>query len=187
MSDLHDRISGLSPIKRLLLEKLRIAHVQPAGDVPRRDGRAGPLSWEQRRLWFMHRLAPRGAAYTIPVAFRLVGPLDAHALVSALRAVVQRHQALRLAFREADGEPAQEAGPADRVPIEHVDLRDSGDADARIAAFFGRGFELTREPPFRALLARTADDAHVLAFASHHAASDGASTPVLLREMSALY
>ena len=190
MSDLHDRISGLSPIKRMLLEKLRIAGVHASGErgqVPRRDGAPGPLSWEQRRLWFMHRLAPGGAAYTIPIAFRLAGGLDARALAAALRTVVERHQALRLAFREADGEPLQEAGPAERVGIETTDLRASGDADARMAEFFARGFDLTREPPFRALLARTADDEHVLAMALHHAASDGASTPVLLRELSALY
>jgi amino acid adenylation domain-containing protein len=190
MSDLHDRISGLSPIKRMLLEKLRIAgdHASGArGEVPRRDGAPGPLSWEQRRLWFMHRLAPGGAAYTIPIAFRLAGGLDARALAAALRTVVERHQALRLAFREADGEPVQEADAAERVGIQTADLRASGDADARMAEFFARGFDLTREPPFRALIARTGNDEHVLAMAMHHAASDGASTPVLLRELSALY
>ena len=186
MSDLHDRISGLSPIKRLLLEKLRIAPVQPAGDVPRRDGRAGPLSWEQRRLWFMHRLAPGGAAYTIPLAFRLEGALDVQALVFALHAVVERHQALRLAFREVHGEPVQEAGPT-RISLETADLRDTGDEDARLAAFFARGFDLAREAPFRALLARTGGGGHVLALAAHHVAADGASTPVLLRELCALY
>jgi amino acid adenylation domain-containing protein len=190
MSDLHDRISGLSPIKRMLLEKLRIAGVQTSGErgqVPRRDGAPGPLSWEQRRLWFMHRLASGGAAYTIPIAFRFTGRLDARALAAALRTVVERHQALRLAFREADGEPVQEAGPAERVGIETADLRDTGDVDARMTEFFARGFDLTREPPFRVLLARTGEDEHVLAMATHHAASDGASTPVLLRELSTLY
>ncbi|HLM68933.1 MAG TPA: condensation domain-containing protein, partial [Longimicrobium sp.] len=188
MSELHDRISGLSPIKRMLLEKLRIAgRGAPDTQIPRRTDGAGPLSWEQRRLWFMHRLTPGGPAYTIPIAFRLHGALDARALSSAIRNLVERHQALRLAFREVDGEPVQEAGSAERIPIESDDLRASGDADARIAEFFARGFDLAREPPFRAMLARTADDAHVLAMALHHVASDGASTPVLLREMSALY
>ncbi|HEV3052245.1 MAG TPA: condensation domain-containing protein, partial [Longimicrobium sp.] len=41
--------------------------------------------------------------------------------------------------------------------------------------------------PFRAALFHTADDEHVLAMALHHVASDGASTPVLLRELSVLY
>ncbi|HVH13787.1 MAG TPA: condensation domain-containing protein, partial [Longimicrobium sp.] len=188
MSELHDRIAGLSPVKRLLLEKLHIASGRaPDAPIPRNTG-AVPLSWEQRRLWFLHRLAPGGPAYTIPIAFRLRGALEADALVAAIRAVAGRHQALRLAFHEEDGEPVQEAGPADRIPIDRMDLTsDSGDADARIAAFFARGFDLTREPPFRAMLARTGQDEHVLAMALHHVAADGASAPVLLREMSALY
>ena len=188
MSDVQDRIAGLSRAKRALLERLRVAGVRSADAIPRRGGVPAPLSWEQRRLWFIHRLAPEGGAYTIPIALRLAGALDGRALESAIRRVVERHQALRLAFREVDGEPVQEAGPADRIRIDAEDLRiRPGDADAALADFFARGFDLTREPPFRALLIRTADDEHLLALALHHIASDGGSTPVLLREISALY
>jgi amino acid adenylation domain-containing protein len=191
MSEIHDRIEGLSPIKRMLLEKLRISSVRPAetnGEIPRRGGAAGPLSWEQRRLWFMHRLQPGGPAYTIPLAFRLTGELDTRALSAALRTIVERHQALRLEFRETDGEPVQQPGSAERVPVEIADFRTaSADVDARLAGFLARGFDLTREPPFRALLARTADDEHLLAMAAHHTAGDGASSAVILRELSALY
>jgi amino acid adenylation domain-containing protein len=188
MSDVQDRIAGLSQARRTLLERLHLAGPRASAGIPRRGGGPAPLSWEQRRLWFIHRLAPDGGAYTIPVALRLAGALDADALRRALRRVAARHEATRLAFREVDGEPVQEAGPADRVPIDSEDLRmRPGDADAALADFFARGFDLTREPPFRALLLRIADDEHVLALASHHIASDGGSTPVLLREMSALY
>jgi amino acid adenylation domain-containing protein len=183
MSDLQDRIAGLSPIKRALLQRLRVAGVR---GIPPRTEAAAPLSWEQRRLWFMHRLAPEGAAYTIPLAYRLRGPLDPAALREAVTQLVARHHALRLAFREVDGEPVQEPGDAGRVRFDVVEARGE-DADARLAEFFARGFDLMREPPFRAALFRTEDDEHVLAMALHHVASDGASTPVLLRELSALY
>jgi hypothetical protein len=66
MSDIQDRIAGLSPIKRALLERLRVAGVRAPEGVPRRGGGPAPLSWEQRRLWFIHRLAPEQGAYTIP-------------------------------------------------------------------------------------------------------------------------
>ena len=188
MSDVQDRIAGLSHAKRTLLERLRVPAVRAPGGIPRRAEAAAPLSWEQRRLWFIHRLAPEGGAYTIPVALRLRGALDRDALEAAIHGVAARHEALRLRFGEVDGEPVQEAGPAERIRIEHNDLRiRPGDADEALAEFFSRGFDLAREAPFRALLIRTGDDEHVLALALHHVASDGASTPVLLREISAIY
>lgn len=186
MSDVQDLIAGLSQAKRTLLERLRVAAVRAPSGIPRCTEAAAPLWWEQRRLWFMHRLAPEGGAYTIPVALRLSGALDGHALRAAIRGVTERHQALRLTFREVDGEPVQEPGPADRVPVGAEDLRmRPGDADAALADFFARGFDLERQPPFRALLLRTREDEHVLALALHHIASDGASTTVLLREIGA--
>jgi amino acid adenylation domain-containing protein len=186
MSDLQDRIAGLSPIKRALLQRLRVAGVRAPDGIPLRTEGAAPLSWEQRRLWFMHRLAPEGAAYTIPIAYRLRGPLEPAALHASMMQLVARHHALRLEFREIDGEPVQEPADADRVRIDLVDARGE-DVDARLAEFFARGFDLMREPPFRAALLRTEGDEHVVAMALHHVASDGASTPVLLRELSALY
>ncbi|MGH3408396.1 MAG: hypothetical protein ACRDRJ_38775, partial [Streptosporangiaceae bacterium] len=64
-----------------------------------------PLSYGQEQLWFLDRLA-RGqaasgqgtsgrAAYNVPQALRLSGPLDPAALGRALTRVVARHEALR--------------------------------------------------------------------------------------------
>ncbi|MFL6290877.1 MAG: hypothetical protein ACJ759_08295, partial [Thermoanaerobaculia bacterium] len=39
-----------------------------------------PLSHGQRSLWFLHHLAPEGAAYNIAAASRLLTPVDPEAL-----------------------------------------------------------------------------------------------------------
>src|SRR5688572_9475825 len=67
-----------------------------------------PLSFAQKRLWFLHQLAPASIAYHAPLAARFRGPLDAAALEQSFAALVRRHQSLRTTFRVGpDNEPVQ--------------------------------------------------------------------------------
>ena len=50
------------------------------------------LSFGQQRLWALEQLESPGAAYHIPAAFRLRGPVDADALERALNNVAARHE-----------------------------------------------------------------------------------------------
>ena len=68
------------------------------GAIPRRGLAEAPASYQQRRLWFLHQLAPASAAYNISTAFRLEGALDPAAVQSALAAIVLRHEILRTTF-----------------------------------------------------------------------------------------
>jgi Condensation domain. len=79
-----------------------------------------PLSYAQRRLWFLHRLegeseGHKGASYTIPVAVRLEGALDVAALEAGLWDVMERHESLRTIFPEREGVAHQEILAASAV------------------------------------------------------------------------
>ncbi len=186
MTELSDRLATLSPAKRALLEKLR------AGPpIPRAPDGPAPLSAEQRRLWYVMQLAPGYPVYTIPMGFRLRGPLDAGALFDALRELVARHEVLRTAFTKQDGEPLQVVHDESAFQPRLVEIPADqwAPSEARFQAddFARATCDLTAGETFRATLLRLADDEHHLLIGMHHLAADGWSAGVLLRELGALY
>src|SRR5262249_33144460 len=81
-----------------------------------------PVSFAQRRLWFIDHLEPGNAAY-IGAGFRDIhGPIDAQTLAEAVDDVVRKQPSLRTVFREADGEPFQVVQAHSSVKLRHIDL-----------------------------------------------------------------
>ncbi|HXQ69893.1 MAG TPA: amino acid adenylation domain-containing protein, partial [Pyrinomonadaceae bacterium] len=74
-------------------------------------GPIAPLSFAQQRLWIVDKLEPHSAAYNLPSALRLEGPLDVAALERSFEEIVRRHEVLRTTFAIVDGEPTQIIGP----------------------------------------------------------------------------
>ncbi|RSS46142.1 non-ribosomal peptide synthetase [Streptomyces sp. WAC08241] len=153
---------------------------------PRPD--ALPLSYAQRRLWFLHRLDGPSATYNIPFAVRLDGALDADALRLALHDVVARHAPLRTVFPERGGHPVQHVlAPEDARPVLPVDSVDEDKGADRIAEAVAEPIDIERELPLRATLLRLADESHVLVLVLHHIAADGSSLAPLVRDLGTAY
>jgi hypothetical protein len=177
-----------------LVEGLRRAptHLPPPVVPAGREG-ALPLSYAQRRLWFLHQLDPASAVYHIPAALRLAGPLDAPALGGALREVVRRHESLRTTFREEGGEPVQVVSPRANLDLPFTDLTAlaEGERQEEAERLAGeearRPFDLGAGPLLRAGLLRLGEEEHVLLVTMHHIVSDGWSLGVLVREAASLY
>ncbi|AGC42721.1 non-ribosomal peptide synthetase [Myxococcus stipitatus DSM 14675] len=155
----------------------------------RRDGPL-PLSFAQRRMWFLSRMDPSGFAYNAPFFSRLSGPLDVAALERALDAVVRRHEALRTTFVEVEGEPVQCIAPDAPVVLEVRRLEGperEREARRRAEEEARRPFDLSVGPMLRASLLRLDEEEHVLLLTLHHIACDGWSLSLLELELRALY
>ncbi|SDY56872.1 amino acid adenylation domain-containing protein [Lysobacter sp. yr284] len=151
------------------------------------------LSFAQERLWFLEQLGTVGAAYHVPLAFRIRGPLAVPALGAALAQLLQRHEMLRTRFVLDGEQPRQTVDPAPQELLEFEDLsaldpaRAQARTDALLQAEAQHRTDLERGPLFRARLARLGAHEHVLILAAHHIAADGWSHAVMLRELGALY
>ncbi|WP_030723197.1 non-ribosomal peptide synthetase [Streptomyces griseus] len=144
-----------------------------------------PLSFAQRRLWFLHRLEGPSATYNIPFVLRLEGPLDTAVLAAAVTDVVTRHESLRtLIVENRDGIPEQRIVPPEGLaPRFRVVDADADAMDAAIRDAVREGFALDAELPLRTTVFRVSPQEHVVAFVFHHIAADGASMAPFLRDL----
>jgi nonribosomal peptide synthetase DhbF len=148
-----------------------------------------PLSFAQRRLWFLNRLEGPSATYNITGAIRLRGPLDRTALAAAFTDVIQRHESLRTVFPEIDGEPGQRVLPVDdaRLDLEILTCTPA-ELPAALRRAAGHLFDLAApRPPIHATLFAIGPDEHSLLIVVHHIAADGWSTAPLLRDIGRAY
>ncbi|MFI6875832.1 amino acid adenylation domain-containing protein [Streptomyces sp. NPDC050400] len=148
-----------------------------------------PLSFAQRRLWFVDRFEGPSPTYNGAFALRLTGELSVSALRAALRDVVDRHEVLRTVIVEGDdGVPHQQVLPAAEtlcdLPVVEV-TRD--ERAAAVDAVAKETFDLAADVPIRARLLRTGPREHTLVLVVHHIALDGESLGPLLRDLSTAY
>ncbi|GHG84282.1 non-ribosomal peptide synthetase [Comamonas sp. JC664] len=202
MSELMKKLAGLSPEKReAVLKKLRQQNVVAA---PKEEARAPgiprvsreqplPLSFPQRRLWFLDQFEPGTPAYNIPEFVRLAGPLHVTALERALNEVVRRHEVLRTTFVTEDGEPRQRILPELKLALGLLDLsylpasKREPLCQELALQLAGTSFDLASGPLLHARLVRMGEEDHVLLVVVHHIVSDGWSTGIFVQELTALY
>ncbi|MEU1823300.1 amino acid adenylation domain-containing protein [Streptomyces abikoensis] len=156
-----------------------------------RPGRV-PLSFAQRRLWFLQRLQESGddahAAYNVPLVLALDGEPDRAALQAALGDLVERHESLRTVLPEEGGVPYQLVlDPAAAQPPLTVAEVAPEALDAAVDVAVQRPFDLAAEIPVRAALLTTGPGRHVLVLVVHHIACDGWSLAPLWRDLAAAY
>jgi len=188
-----------SPTVESLAEAITaLQRAEVTGEAPPPISRAPrdqdlPLSFAQQRLWFLDQLEPGNALYNVPRTWRLTGRLNVAALQEALDGLVERHEILRTVYQTSGDHPIQVIAPAESVELPVFDLRDLGaterEEEARhlAQADAATPFDLATGPALRCMLIRLGDEDHVLCLNTHHIASDGWSTGVLLNDLSELY
>jgi non-ribosomal peptide synthetase component F/thioesterase domain-containing protein len=152
-----------------------------------------PASVAQERFWLLAKLAPGNPAFHMPACVRLAGTLSGAVLEKSFQMLVDRHETLRTAFEETDGELAQIITVRRAFSLIVTDIQNvpAMEREARLQQLVReetqRPFDLVRGPLFRAELFRLQPEEHVLVVTVHHILADGWSQNVLQRELWSVY
>ncbi|WP_154814445.1 non-ribosomal peptide synthetase [Actinophytocola xinjiangensis] len=131
--------------------------------------------------------------YLAQLVLDVDGPLDRDRLYRAASALLARHDCLRGAFVRDFADPVHVVLRSVAPPWTDVDLSRIAEPDqpgelARLLEQDRRTrFDLATPPLIRFQLVRLAADRHRLVITNHHLVLDGWSTPLLLRDLLAVY
>jgi len=169
------------------LDAAGILRDTPPPPIPRLPaGAEKPLSYAQERQWTLATLDPGQAAYNIPAALRLHGPVDADRLGRAFRLLSARHETLRTAYPAVAGKPRVMTLDAPETDFLATTVDDAALA-ASLRAEAAQPFDLAHAPLARLRLYSTGETRHALLLTLHHIVGDAQSVRLLLQELLSLY
>ncbi|AIK38221.1 D-alanine--poly(phosphoribitol) ligase, subunit 1 [Bacillus pseudomycoides] len=147
-----------------------------------------PLSFAQRRLWFLNCLEGPSPTYNIPVVIRMSGELNREALQAAFYDIVDRHETLRTIFPNTLGTSHQQILETNEAnPTLIVTQTTDSELPKVLAEAVRYSFNLAEEPAIRMELFEINPDEHVLLVLLHHIVGDGWSLNPLSRDIATAY
>ena len=147
-----------------------------------------PVSYAQKRLWFLHQFDPNTTTYNIPGELLLPSDYDVSSLRLSVSSVIARHESLRTVFRESEqGEVKQYVLAQGELDFIYEEGLTELAIKERISSDMFESFDLSTGPLLRVRLYRKEDGDLLFYYNMHHIISDGWSREVLFRDVSAYY
>lgn len=161
--------------------RLRLKGLIAAGEA-----RLLPLTFSQRELWENSPVVPGDPANHICATIDIRGLFSFDLCEEALRAVVERQEALRTTFLSGAEKTAQVVVAKAETTLRSRDVRPD-QLDDLMAEVFSEPLDMVRGPLYRIEMLRVAADHHVLALAFHHAIADGWTLGVFVEDFTTAY
>ncbi|VEL98330.1 amino acid adenylation domain-containing protein [Alteromonas sp. 76-1] len=176
----------------------KLEHRKQVSQLPplekRKDTDApAPMSYAQRRLWFIDQLGEGSSQYNMSAAYRLTGRLNKTALVEAFSTILDRHQILRSSFVEQNDQIWVLDREKVELPFQEVDLSTVDESQQKkrieqlLASDIANPFNLKTDVLMRIHLITLSETEFVVMLNMHHIVSDGWSMGVLISEFGTIY
>ncbi|MDQ0457781.1 condensation domain-containing protein [Rhizobium paknamense] len=175
----------------LLKQRLASAGLESAATAPtlprrREPGRAG-LSFAQSHAWRYQLAHPKSVSNNLGLMLTFTGAVKEEELAKAFARIVARHEIFRTTYhQDADGTAYQTIHPSLDFPC-RIATGTLEEAKAEAEADLARPFDLSKDCPLRLHIVRIAADQVVLTMIFQHILWDGATFPLLSRELEAAY
>ncbi len=145
-----------------------------------------PLSSAQKRMYIINNFEGIGNSYNMPMAISIEGRLDIDRLKSAVKEIVNRHDAFRMSFHIKDNTPVMIV--AKEVEFEIDELECTGEEELPLLLkTFVKPFDMQKAPLFRARIIKIDDMKHILFVDMHHIVTDGMSSVIFDKELVQIY
>ncbi len=150
-----------------------------------------PMSFAQKRLWFLDKLHPNQGIYNIPFAADIRGKIEIPLLERAFCYLIARHEILRTSFDMIDDEPVQIIHEKVNFNIEiyessSLSKTEYTSQELRLDAAT-HYFNLSKTPLILVKLIKNSQEHHELLITIHHIIADGWSIGIFLKELSMFY
>ncbi|KAF5018570.1 hypothetical protein F66182_9444 [Fusarium sp. NRRL 66182] len=148
------------------------------------------MSFAHTRFWFLHHALADKSTFNVALSIKLLGTLDIERLGQALRAVAQRHEAMRTRFiwsGDDDTVPTQGILSHSKLSLEHRKISDEVEVHDALEELRSHEWDFGNWVPFRFMVLSMSDERHWILFGSHHITHDGVSIQLIWDDLEKAY
>ncbi|KAJ5311844.1 hypothetical protein N7476_007704 [Penicillium atrosanguineum] len=154
----------------------------------RRVERITPMSFGQSRFWFLRLFVPDQTAFNVTPTFELIGRLRVDHFARAVKAIGQRHEALRTYFFTDDkNQHMQGIWSESSLRLEHRFVATEIEIENAAERMKNHVFDVARGEILRVQVLSSTLDHHWVIFGFHHINMDGMSFEVLWSDIETMY
>ncbi|TBN04427.1 amino acid adenylation domain-containing protein [Hyunsoonleella flava] len=152
-----------------------------------------PLSYGQKRLWFLQQMYPNSPFYNYSEVYILSGKLNVEILKQALSKIYERHDVLKSTYHEENGKIYQVVNEDIPFEINEYDVSAPDGKTSKTKAqnilnkYTKHSFDLQNGPLLKVCIIKLGAKKHYLQLSMHHIVTDEWSMIIFRKQLSEYY